>query len=329
MKVGYHASHEQFPPSELLEYVRLAERAGFAAAMCSDHLAPFSEQQGQSGYAWSWLGSALASTGLSFGTVCAPGQRYHPVIVAQAIATLGQMFPGRFWVALGSGEQLNEYVTGDPWPLKRERMERLLECVRVIRELLEGEEVTHRGLVTVEEARLYVRAEPPPPLYAAAISAKTAEWAGSWADGLMTVAAPHEEMAQVLEAFRRGGGAGKPVFLQVQVSYASTDEEALAEAFERWRNSALPAPLLADLRRPSDIDLALRNARPEDVASAVRISADPAQHREWLRRDAELGFEMVYVHNVARDQRGFIEMYEREVLPQVHGEFGGGGVRSE
>lgn len=286
--------------------------------MCSDHLVPFIERQGQSAFAWSWLGAALASTSVSFGTVCAPGQRYHPVVIAQAIATLGEMFPGRFWVALGSGENLNEHVTGEQWPVKRERMARLLECVEVIRRLLAGDEVSHRGAVTVEQARLYVRAPERPPLYAAAISAETAEWAGSWADGLITVVAPQEEMARVVEAFERGGGRGKPLLLQTQVSYAATDEQAAAEAYERWPNSALPAALLADLRLPSDLDLALANTRAEDVAAKVRVSSDPSQHIEWLREAEALGFETTYVHNVATDQRAFIEMYSKHVLPEFH-----------
>ncbi len=153
--VGFHASHEQLPPSGLLAAVQAAEAAGFQAAMCSDHLAPWSERQGHSGHAWSWLGAAMQATSLPFGVVTAPGQRYHPAIIAQAIATLGELFPGRFWAALGSGEALNEHVTGDRWPAKADRDARLLECVEVIRALLRGEEVTHDGLVRVDRARLW------------------------------------------------------------------------------------------------------------------------------------------------------------------------------
>ncbi len=143
--VGFHASHEQLPPSRLIAAVKTAEEAGFTAAMCSDHLAPWSERQGHSGHAWSWLGAAMEATSLPFGVVTAPGQRSHPAVTAQAIATLGELFPGRFWAALGSGEALNEHVTGEPWPSKPDRDARLLECVEVIRALLRGEEVTHDG----------------------------------------------------------------------------------------------------------------------------------------------------------------------------------------
>src|SRR5690606_33219597 len=119
------------------------------------------------------------------------------------------------------------------------------------------------------------------------------------------------------------------LLLQTQVSYAATDEEAAAEAHERWPNSALPAPLLADLRLPSDIDLALSNTRPEDVVGKVRVSSDPAQHVEWLREAAALGFETTYVHNVASDQRAFIEMYSESVLPAFQGDRVSREVRHE
>src|ERR687893_3250156 len=133
---GIHASHEQIPPTELLSAVIAAERAGFDAAMCSDHFSPWSERQGQSAYAWSWLGAALQATDLPLGVVNAPGQRYHPAIIAQAIASLSAMFEGRFWVALGSGENANEHITGGRWPRKELRNARLQECVYIIRSLL-------------------------------------------------------------------------------------------------------------------------------------------------------------------------------------------------
>ena len=154
-RIGLHASHEQIPPSRLLAAVRHAEAAGFDAAMCSDHFSPWSERQGESGFAWSWLGAALEATELSLGCVNAPGQRYHPAIIAQAAATLAEMYPGRFWVALGSGEASNEHITGERWPDKATRNARLRECVDVMRALFAGEVVDHDGLVTVDRARLW------------------------------------------------------------------------------------------------------------------------------------------------------------------------------
>src|SRR6266545_2890579 len=127
--IGFHASYEQLALSALLRCVVVAEAAGFQAVTCSDHFAPWSGRQGNSGFAWSWLGAALQATGLPFGVVNAPGHRYHPAIVAQAAATLGEMFPGRFWVALGTGDFLNAPVTGERWPPKAERAARLGEAV--------------------------------------------------------------------------------------------------------------------------------------------------------------------------------------------------------
>src|SRR3954465_6396813 len=148
-RIGYHASHEQFSPSELLALVRKTEAAGFDCAMSSDHFRPWASVQGHSGFAWSWLGAALQATTLSFGAISAPGYRYPPAIIAQAAATLSEMFPGRFWLALGSGQRLNEDVAGLTWPHKAERNARLGECASVIRALLRGETVSPSGRVTV------------------------------------------------------------------------------------------------------------------------------------------------------------------------------------
>ena len=131
--IGYHGSHERFKPSELLGYMQLAEQSGFAAGMCSDHFHPWNDQQGQSGFTWSWLGAALQATRFSYGMVCAPGQRYNPAIIAQAAATLSEMFPERLWCAFGTGQYLNEHITGEPWPPKEQRKRRLEEAVKVIR----------------------------------------------------------------------------------------------------------------------------------------------------------------------------------------------------
>ena len=209
--VGWHASHEQISPSGLLRAVQRAEAAGFDAAMSSDHFAPWGERQGESGFAWSWLGAAMATTTLPFGVVNAPGQRYHPAIVAQAAATLSEMFPGRFWMALGSGEAANEHITGGRWPAKEIRDRRLLECVAVIRALLAGDEVSHDGLVRVDRARLYSRPVEPPPLFGAAVTPATAGVVGSWADGLITINQPHDVLRRLLDAFDGAGGAGVEV----------------------------------------------------------------------------------------------------------------------
>ena len=177
--------------------------------MCSDHFSPWSTRQGESGFAWSWLGAALQATSLSFGVVNAPGQRYHPAIIAQAAATLAQMFPGRFWVALGSGEAMNEHITGERWPVKSVRNARLRECVDVMRALFAGETVSHSGLVQVDRARLWTRPETPPPLIGAAVSEATAAWVGDWADGLVTINQPRDKLERMIAGLSRERGRGQ------------------------------------------------------------------------------------------------------------------------
>jgi coenzyme F420-dependent glucose-6-phosphate dehydrogenase len=316
---GYHASHEQHAPSELLEYVQLAEQAGFQAAMCSDHFHPWIERQGQSGFTWSWLGAALQATGLTFGCVNAPGWRYHPAIIAQAAATLCEMYPRRFWLAVGSGEALNEHITGERWPAKHERNERLLESVAVMRRLWAGETVTHRGRIVVEEAKLYTRSPEPPPLYGAALSAETAEWAGSWADGLITIGAPAAKLAEVVDAFRGGGGAGKPVKVQASLAWAPSQAEARDGAWAQWRGNVVGGDVLAILRTCADFEAAARFVTPDDVAACIPVSHDPLEHAERLQGYVDAGATDIYLFNVAPPQREFIEVFAERVLPAIRG----------
>jgi probable non-F420 flavinoid oxidoreductase len=316
---GYHASHEQHSPSELLEYVRLAERAGFGAAMCSDHFHPWSEEQGHSGFTWAWLGAALQATKLPFGCVTAPGWRYHPAVVAQAAATLCEMYPDRFWLAVGSGEALNEHITGERWPVKSERNERLLECVSVMRRLWSGETVTHHGRTVVEEARLYTLPKRPPRLFGAALGAETAEWVASWADGLITIGAPAAQLAEVIEAFRRGGGGDKPVKVQTALAWAPTEAEARDGAWSQWRGNVLDGDLLATLRTCADFQAAARFVTPDDVAERLFVSRDPLEHAERLQQYVDAGATEIYLFNVAPRQREFIEVFAERVLPAVCG----------
>ena len=315
---GFHASHEQVHPAELLVAVQRAEEVGFDAAMCSDHFAPWSERQGHSGFAWSWLGAALATTGLRLGVVNAPGQRYHPAIVAQAAATLSAMFPERFWVALGSGENSNEHITGAAWPVKEVRDARLLESVDVIRRLLAGEEVTHHGLVTVDRARVWTLPEVPPALIGPAVTVATARRAASWADGLITINQEHAVLRDIIGAYRDAGGRG-PLALQVHVSWAPDPGQAQAIAFEQWRSNVFPPPVCWDLATPEHFDVASTHVRPDDVAQVVRISADLGQHAAWLAEYADLGFDEIYVHHVGSEQTAFVDAFGGQVLPQLRG----------
>jgi probable non-F420 flavinoid oxidoreductase len=316
--LGFHCAHEQHPPSALLRYVQRAAEAGFTAAMCSDHFHPWSERQGHSGFAWTWLGAALQATSLSFGTVCAPGQRYHPAVIAQAAATLAEMYPERFWLAIGSGEALNEAITGGPWPPKAERNARLKQSAEVIRALWTGETVSTRGHIITARATLYSRPSHPPLLLGAALSPETARWIASWADGMITVAGPRDRMRAVVDAFREGGGEAKSMFLQVAVAFASTDEAGRHAAYDQWRQSALDSTQLADLETPTDFDRACAGADPKAVWSKVRVSSDIARHLDWLHEDSSLGFERIYLHNLDRNnQERFIDACGTHLIPAL------------
>jgi probable non-F420 flavinoid oxidoreductase len=315
--IGIHASHEQIAPSALLGAMREAEAAGFQRAWSSDHFSPWSGRQGESGFAWSWLGAAMQATSLPYGVVNAPGQRYHPAIVAQAAATLAELFPGRLSVALGTGEFSNEHITGAPWPDKQVRNARLRECVDVMRALFAGEVVDHDGLVTVDRAKLWTLPPEPPPLIGAAVSVETARWVGEWADGLATIQQPHDHLREMLAAFRENGGEGKPAFLQVHLSWAPDEAEALRIAHEQWRTNVFSPPLCWDLATVEQFDEAAKHVRPEDMHGAVLISADLDRHVEWLSGLAALGFDAIFLHHVGTDQRPFIEAFGEHVLPRL------------
>jgi coenzyme F420-dependent glucose-6-phosphate dehydrogenase len=315
--IGYHASHEQISPSELLRLVVYAERAGFDCAMSSDHFKPWGPAQGHAGFAWSWVGAAMQATDLPVGMISAPGYRYHPAVLAQGAATLAEMFPGRFWLALGSGQRLNEDITGLPWPEKSERNARLTECAAVISSLLRGETVSHRGRITVIDARLYSLPASPPPLLGAAVTETTAEMVGTWADGLLTVQGELEQVHRVVEAFRRGGGRGKPLKMQVALNWDRTEERALQGAFEQWKYNALGGDVNWELRSPAHFEVATRHVKPDALRECVLISSDVARHIAWLQQYVELGFDEIHLHQVGSNQREFVDVFSREVLPEI------------
>lgn len=315
-RYGFHASHEQVHPRELLDAVVRAEEAGFGAAMSSDHFAPWSTRQGHSGFAWSWLGAALQATDLTFGVVNAPGQRYHPAIIAQAIGTLAAMYPGRFWAALGTGEASNEHITGTGWPRKDQRTQRLRESVDVIRALLQGDEVNHTGLVNVDRAKLWTRPDIMPALIGAAVSPETAAWCASWADGLITVGHDEQQLQKVVDAYRAKGGKGK-VCLQVHLSYAQDEAEAEKIAYEQWRTNVFAPPLCWDLELPELFDQAAEQVTIEKVRQAVLISNDLDKHAAWLNDLAGIGFDEIYLHHVGQHQETFIDAFGEKVLPQL------------
>ena len=284
-------------------------RRGVRAAMSSDHFSPWSERQGESGFAWSFLGAALEATNLPFGVVNAPGQRYHPAIVAQAAATLCEMFPGRLWVALGTGEASNEHITGERWPSKAERNARLLECVEVMRALFAGEVVNHDGLVRVDRAKLWTLPADPPPLIGPAVSEETAAWVGGWADGLVTVNQPREKLERMIAAFRENGGEGKRLAVQVHLSWAEDSQRCARAGPRSMAHNIFPPPLCWD-SRPSSSSMcgtarATGEAQTVVVLDGSSASGGPARAGgARLRRDQ--------LHQVGQDLHTFIDAFGRQ-----------------
>jgi coenzyme F420-dependent glucose-6-phosphate dehydrogenase len=227
------------------------------------------------------------------------------------------MFPERFWMAVGTGQFLNEHITGEMWPTKADRNARLKVCVDIIRALWDGQTVTHKGLVTVEEAKLYTWPSIKPLLLGAAVTSQTAEWVGSWADGLLTISQPAEQLREVVAAFRRGGGEGKPMHLKVQLSYGKTEEMAREGAYEEWRANIFPNAVLTDLRLPEQFDQLGELVNLQEVDKMVRISADTRQHLDWLAEDRALGFEQLFLHNVNLEQERFIDDFGQYVVPDL------------
>jgi len=319
-RISFHASHEQFSPRDLLQLVQSAEAAGFDAAFSSDHLQPWGGAQGHSGFVWSWLGAALQATRrLRFSAITIPGGwRYHPVVTAHAIATLAQMFPGRVpWVALGSGEAINERSVGTGWPGKDERDARLAEAATVIRRLLAGETVTHHGHLHVENARLWSLPETPPLLVGAALSEEGARRVARWADGLLTTNPDLAQLKAIIAAYRSAGGEGKPLHLKVELGWARDDETALREAHGQWRFLLAGRRASEELDSPEDFDAATVAVPPAQIRKAVHVAADPARHVAWLRERLALGLATLDLHQVGRDQAGFVETFGREVLPAL------------
>ncbi|WP_072314801.1 TIGR03885 family FMN-dependent LLM class oxidoreductase [Agrococcus sp. Marseille-P2731] len=316
--IGFHASHEQMPPSALLAHVQHAERAGFHAAMCSDHLEPWSLRQGHSGHSWSWLAAALATTSLRFGVVTAPGQRAHPAVVAHAIGTLGEMFPGRFWAALGSGENLNEHITGEAWPEKPVREQRLVESVDVMRRLLAGERVSHAGAITVDRARVWSLPTEVPPLIGAAITPTSAAAHARWADGLITVAGDLAALREVVTAYRDAGGRG-PVSAQLHLSWAPDEREALAIARDQWAFGIIAPPEAWDIDLPEEFDRRTASVTEEQIRGVVTVSSDLARHEARIAEIIDTGCDAVYLHHVGQQQTAFIDAFGEHVLPTFSG----------
>src|SRR3954468_23655481 len=223
--VGLALSSEEHPPNELVRQAVLGEEAGFEYALISDHFHPWTDTQGQSPFGWGVIGGiAQATSTLRLGTgVTCPTIRTHPVVIAQAAATAGAMMPGRFFLGVGSGENLNEHVVGARWPAAAERQDMLEEAVEVIRLLWKGGSQSHKGdHYTVENARIYTLPDPVPDIYIAASGESAAELAGRKGDGMIS---PAPKGGRV-EKFRGAVGGDKPTYGQVHVCWAKDEASA-------------------------------------------------------------------------------------------------------
>jgi coenzyme F420-dependent glucose-6-phosphate dehydrogenase len=316
LELGYWLSSEEHGPGHLVRHAQRAEEVGFAAAVISDHYHPWTGRQGQAPFVWGVLGAiAQATKILRSGTgVTAPVIRLHPAVVAQAAATAACLAPGRFFLGVGSGERLNEHVTGQAWPATEVRSEMLEEAVGVIRRLFGGDAVSYRGRhFTVERARLYTLPEELPPIYVAGSSRRAAEAAARIGDGFIGVTPDPRHV----DAFEAGGGIGRPRLGQVHVCWAPTEAEARTVAHSWWPNAAIPGPLLTELAEPEHFEQVARLITEEDVARVVTCGPDPGEHLAAIARFAAAGFDQIYVHQVGPDQEGFFRFYQHEVLPHL------------
>ncbi len=328
LTVGYAAMLEQFGPQEVVGYTALAEEHGFSGCMAADHFQPWVPQQGEAAFVWNVLTAVGERTrgDLGPGVTC-PSFRFHPAVVAQASATLEAMYPGRHWLGVGSGEALNEHVIAGYWPEAAERSARMFEAVEVIKKLfdasLAGRDVKHEGrFFKLESTRLWTMPAAAPPILVATAGPVNAKRTGRLADGIITVGAPLEKIGGLFDKFAEGAReAGKDPddmlkVLQLHLSWAETDEQALANAMTEWPNGGMKFPK-ADIRSPLDFEQMAKLVRPEDFDGRMVISADPDIHRAAIQRFVDLGFDRVYLHNVGRNQAEWIEVFGRDVLPKL------------
>ena len=316
VEIGYALSCEEHPPNDLIRYARRAEETGFTFALISDHYHPWVDRQGQSPFVWSVIGGIAQTTQhLRLGTgVTCPTMRIHPAIIAQAATTAAAMMPGRFFLGVGTGENLNEHILGHRWPPHDIRLAKLEEAVKVIRLLWHGETCTHRGQhYTVENARIYTLPDELPPIMVAASGQHAAEVAGRIGDGLINVA-PVED---IVEHFQKAGGNGKPRYGQLTVCWAQDEAAGRQMAHEYWPNIGVQGELSQELPSPAFFEQAAKMVREEDIAEKVPCGPDPERHIKEITAFVEAGFDHVYIHQIGPDQEGFFQFYERHVLPKL------------
>ncbi|WP_045747484.1 TIGR03557 family F420-dependent LLM class oxidoreductase [Actinoplanes rectilineatus] len=311
MRIGYFLSSEEYTPTQLIEQATLAQDAGFASLWISDHFHPWNDEQGQGPFVWSLIGalSQVVTIPVTTAVTC-PIQRIHPAITAQAAATSAVLHEGRFVLGVGTGEALNEHVTGERWPSAGERLEMLEESVAVMRELWQGGFVSHRGRhFTVDQARLYTLPDQPPQVYVSAFGPKAIDVAARIADGYISTMPDGD----LVTRYREKGGKG-PAQGGFKGSWAPTEEEAVTTAYRLWPNAAVPGELSQVLPSPRHFEQASQLVTEEMIRDAIVCGPDPAGHREQIRAYEKAGFDEIYIANTGPHYRELIEMYRREFL---------------
>ena len=315
MRIGYSLSSEELNPRDMVRWAREAEDAGFSSVAISDHFHPWTDRQGQSPFVWSVLGAiAQATRSLRIGTgVTCPLIRIHPAIIAQAAATTAALFGGRFFLGLGTGENLNEHILGDRWPRAAERLQMMEEAIDILRQLWTGEEVSVNGrYYAVDEARIWSLPDEPPPLYLSATGTMAVELAARAADGMIGVAPDRK----LVGGFRRKAKR-KPVYGQVTVCYARTEKEARRIAHQWWPQTGLEGDLSWEVKTPAQFEAACRTLTPEQVTGHMPCGPDPKPFLAAIRKFADAGYDHVYIHQVGPDQDGFFRFFERDLAPKL------------
>jgi coenzyme F420-dependent glucose-6-phosphate dehydrogenase len=327
LRFGYKVSAEQFSPSDLLDFTVAAEQFGFDTAAISDHFQPWRHTGGHAPFSLAWLGAAgQATSRIALGTsVLTPTFRYHPAIVAQAMGTLGSLFPGRIWLGVGTGESMNEAPLDIEWPDTKERFARLKEAVTVIQTLLRDDRVTYDGTYyRTRNATIYDRPSTPVPIYIAAAGASAARLAGRVADGLICTSGKGMELyaETLLPAVTEGArAAGRDpseleLTIEMKVSFDS-DLERARDDTRHWAALALSPDEKTGVEDAVEMER-LADALPiERAASRWIVSSDPDEHVERIRPYIDLGFTHLIFHAPGPDQRRFLEQYSREVLPRL------------
>jgi G6PDH family F420-dependent oxidoreductase len=316
VQLGYALSSEEHDAQALIDHAARAEHAGFSFALLSDHFHPWLSIQGQSPFVWAVLGGiSQRTTHLRLGTgVTCPILRIHPAIIAQAAATAGQLLEGRFFLGVGTGENLNEHVVGLGWPQIRIRQAMLEEAVQIIRFLWEGDNTSYYGeYFTVEDARIYSLPETLPAIYVAASGTRSAGIAGRIGDGFISTA-PGQDLVQM---FERSGGRGKPKYGQMTVCVAKTEKEALDIAMKWWPTSAIPGQFSQEARVPVYFQQQSKLVTPDDIRKQYVLGSDPEKHLTEIQNYLDAGFDHIYVHQIGPDQERFFNFYEKEIFPRV------------